>query len=58
MDASSGDGHINVEGRFDGLAIRTGDGSVNARAAAGSKVGRRGQFTPVMGAWIWKYQGI
>jgi DUF4097 and DUF4098 domain-containing protein YvlB len=38
VDASSGDGHINIEGRFDSLNIRTGDGSVTARARSGSAV--------------------
>jgi len=38
LEATSGDGHINVEGRFDGLSIKTGDGSVTARANPGSKL--------------------
>ena len=38
LTVKSGDGHIDLEGRFDGLNIHTGDGSVTARAGQGSKV--------------------
>jgi hypothetical protein len=38
LDASSGDGHIRAEGRFDRLNINTGDGSVEVRALPGSKL--------------------
>jgi DUF4097 and DUF4098 domain-containing protein YvlB len=36
--ASTGDGHLKIDGRFDLLDLRTGDGNVDARAAAGSKM--------------------
>ncbi|HXT26936.1 MAG TPA: DUF4097 family beta strand repeat-containing protein, partial [Candidatus Eisenbacteria bacterium] len=36
--ANTGDGHVTVEGRFDSLNIKTGDGSITARAGAGSKL--------------------
>ena len=38
VTADSGDGHIKLEGRFDGLNIRTGDGSVEARVSNGSRM--------------------
>ena len=38
IEADSGDGHITLDGRFDTLNIRTGDGSINAHALPGSKV--------------------
>lgn len=39
VNADSGDGHITLEGRFEALDIRTGDGSVNTRVLSGSKMG-------------------
>lgn len=39
VNADSGDGHITLEGRFEGLDIKTGDGSVNTRVLSGSKMG-------------------
>lgn len=38
LNADSGDGRINVRGRFDALTLRTGDGSIDATADAGSAV--------------------
>jgi DUF4097 and DUF4098 domain-containing protein YvlB len=38
FDAVSGDGRVRLEGRFDALKIKTGDGSIDVRAAAGSKM--------------------
>jgi DUF4097 and DUF4098 domain-containing protein YvlB len=39
LQVDSGDGHIAIDGRFDWLKAQTGDGSIDASAAAGSKVG-------------------
>jgi DUF4097 and DUF4098 domain-containing protein YvlB len=36
LRATTGDGHIRANGRFDELELKTGDGRVDARAAAGS----------------------
>ena len=36
--ASTGDGRIRIDGRFDALELRSGDGSVVAEAGAGSKM--------------------
>jgi DUF4097 and DUF4098 domain-containing protein YvlB len=38
VDASSGDGHIKLDGRLDQLNVKTGDGSINARIQPGSKI--------------------
>ncbi|HEV2697907.1 MAG TPA: hypothetical protein VGU90_07935, partial [Terriglobales bacterium] len=34
----TGDGHISADGRFDELDLKTGDGRVDVRAGAGSKL--------------------
>jgi hypothetical protein len=38
LRANTGDGHINADGRFDALNLKTGDGRLDIRAAAGSKI--------------------
>ncbi len=38
LHASTGDGHIIAQGRFDELELKTGDGHVEVRAAQGSKL--------------------
>jgi len=38
LHASAGDGHIRADGRFDDLDLKTGDGNVEVRAAAGSSL--------------------
>jgi DUF4097 and DUF4098 domain-containing protein YvlB len=38
LRASAGDGHIRANGRFDELELKTGDGPVEVRAAAGSSL--------------------
>lgn len=39
LQVDTGDGHIAIDGRFDSLRAQTGDGSIDASAAAGSKIG-------------------
>jgi DUF4097 and DUF4098 domain-containing protein YvlB len=38
LDADTGDGSMKVSGRFDSLALKTGDGSIDAQIGSGSKV--------------------
>lgn len=38
LNADTGDGHITIRGRFDGLYLKSGDGSIQAEIQPGSKI--------------------
>ena len=38
LSADTGDGHITIRGRFDGLYLKSGDGSIAAEVQPGSKI--------------------
>src|SRR5262249_4376855 len=44
LDATSGDGNIQVDGRFDSLNLKTNDGTIDARASRGSRISTNWTF--------------